>query len=76
MIFEYAEGNILDFYLLPSSTTNTEPIPERKIKEIAYQVLCGLEKIHSNGFVHRDIKPENILVLGDQIKIADFGLAR
>ena len=32
--------------------------------------------MHKNGFFHRDLKPENLLVKGDAVKIADFGLAR
>lgn len=32
--------------------------------------------MHSNGIMHRDMKPENLLITGDIVKIADFGLAR
>ena len=32
--------------------------------------------MHKNGFFHRDVKPENMLVKGDVVKVADFGLAR
>lgn len=32
--------------------------------------------MHKNGFFHRDMKPQNLLVLGNVIKLCDFGLAR
>lgn len=38
--------------------------------------MQGLAYCHKQGFFHRDLKPENLLVNNDQIKIADFGLAR
>ena len=42
-----------------------------------YQIVVGLNYIHSNGFFHRDLKPDNILVQKNLIlKISDFGLIR
>ena len=40
------------------------------------QTMLGLAYMHKHGFFHRDLKPENLLVKGDSVKIADFGLAR
>lgn len=50
--------------------------PEKQIKSIMYQTLLGLAYMHKHGFFHRDLKPENLLVKGEYVKIADFGLAR
>jgi serine/threonine-protein kinase Chk2 len=36
--------------------------------------LWGLKYLHEQGITHRDLKPENLLLEGDLIKIADFGL--
>lgn len=47
-----------------------------RIRSFVSQILHGLDHMHQQGFCHRDIKPENLLLRGDQIKIADFGLAR
>jgi len=43
-----------------------------------YQILQGLQLMHSAGIVHRDLKPSNILIDAGtlKIKIADFGLSR
>ena len=50
---------------------------EEHIKIITYNLLCGLNFIHSTNLMHRDIKPQNILIDSNcQVKICDFGLAR
>ncbi len=48
-----------------------------RILEIVGAVAEALDYAHKNGVVHRDIKPANIMILDDdQIKVADFGIAR
>ncbi len=37
-------------------------------------IAKGIKSIHELGYCHRDIKPNNILIVGNQIKLADFGL--
>ena len=53
-----------------------QDFPEKEIKSIMLQTLLGLAYMHKHVFFHRDLKPENLLVKGEAVKIADFGLAR
>lgn len=49
----------------------------RQKRNVARQLIDGLEHIHKCGFLHRDIKPNNILIRNDNVvKICDYGLLK
>ncbi|KAJ4124370.1 Serine/threonine protein kinase, variant 3 [Fusarium falciforme] len=55
---EYMEGNL---YQLMKARDH-KCLDNASVKSILFQIMQGLEHIHSHHFFHRDIKPENILV--------------
>lgn len=59
---------------------NSGEIPENEARDIAEQILLGLEIMHAESFAHRDLKPQNILVIHGPprwwVKLADFGLSK
>ena len=78
LVFEHMDANLYQVMKCKSNNSSAKPIPlsDQKIRSITRQMLQGLSFMHQRGFFHRDIKPENILVKGDILKVADFGLAR
>ena len=41
-----------------------------------YQILRGINYMHSLRVCHRDLKPQNLLVKGKRLVICDFGSAK
>uniref|UniRef100_H2YX83 non-specific serine/threonine protein kinase n=1 Tax=Ciona savignyi TaxID=51511 RepID=H2YX83_CIOSA len=39
-------------------------------------MLDALQYMHSREVLHRDLKPANILLVGDIVKLADFGVSK
>lgn len=56
--------------------------PEKKIsieviRTVMYQILKGIDFLHSKKILHRDLKPQNVLIEENyKVRIADFGLSR
>ena len=70
-VMEFCEGGELFNYIVQNKY-----LSEEKSAFFYYQLINGLDYIHSLGIVHRDLKPENLLLTKDHIlKIIDFGLS-
>ena len=71
IIMEYCQmGELFDYIV------KHQRIKQDEASIFFYQLINGVEYIHSKGIAHRDLKPENILLTEDKIlKIIDFGLS-
>jgi serine/threonine protein kinase len=50
--------------------------PPGEVVRIGRAVADALEFAHGKGVIHRDIKPDTILLEGERVLVADFGVAR
>ena len=70
-VMEYCQGGELFNYIVKNRR-----LSEEEAAFFYYQLINGLEYIHSLGIVHRDLKPENLLLTSEHLlKIIDFGLS-
>ena len=70
-IMEYCENGELFNYIVKN-----QRLDDKESSYFYYQLINGLEYIHSKNVVHRDLKPENLLLgKGNILKIIDFGLS-
>ncbi|TMO86579.1 serine/threonine protein kinase [Pseudoalteromonas spongiae] len=70
-IMPLAEGTLRD-------DLNADPTLGGDPRKALFDILAGLEVLHSEGFVHRDLKPANVLKFNSGTNIyyalSDFGL--
>ncbi|KAI8610256.1 kinase-like domain-containing protein [Chytriomyces sp. MP71] len=74
LVFEFMDGDL--FSKMRDLESRGEFFEEIEVKKYIYQLMLGLDHMHRRGLFHRDMKPENLLITGDVLKIADFGLAK
>ncbi|XP_065677707.1 serine/threonine-protein kinase 24 isoform X1 [Hydra vulgaris] len=71
IVMEFMEGGSLYDKL------SKGPLDENMASKLSYQILEGLDYLHSKNIIHRDIKSPNILLgLNDNCKLADFGISK
>ena len=70
-VMEYCEGGELFNYIVKNHRLSND-----ESAFFYYQLINGLEYLHTLGIVHRDLKPENLLLTKEHLlKIIDFGLS-
>ena len=55
---------------------NVGVIEPKLLIHLSIQFCEALAHLHSKGIIHRDIKPENFIMLDNEIKMIDFGIAK
>ena len=71
IIMEYCSKGELFDYIVKEKHFN-----EEKSAFYFYQIISGVDYLHSKNICHRDLKPENLLLTSDdKLKIIDFGLS-
>ncbi|CAK0831758.1 unnamed protein product, partial [Prorocentrum cordatum] len=74
LVFEFCEGNLFEH--MKAQQSKGKSLPESKVCSYTFQTLQAVQFVHKHGYFHRDLKPDNLLVSGEVVKLADFGLAR
>ncbi len=72
LVMPFNDGETLE-----QRVRRTGPLSFESIRRHTRAMALGLAEAHQAGIIHRDLKPANILLTSDdQVRIADFGLAR
>jgi serine/threonine protein kinase len=81
LVFEFVQHDLKSFMDQHQTSDDIHqrvglPIP--MVRSFLRQILAGVGFCHTYRVLHRDLKPHNLLISanGQQLKLADFGLAR
>lgn len=87
LVFEYLDSDLKKFLDSQRIDSGGSQMRSRRLSELEYmemvrallfKLLQGIAYCHEKLVIHRDLKPQNLLINGrkNELKIADFGLAR
>lgn len=80
-IIDVVENDEHIYYVMPYYSSTFRDIISNKDMAInkrfyfIQKLSQAIKYIHEQKIIHRDIKPENILIEGDKLVLADFGIA-
>ncbi|CAD8155245.1 unnamed protein product [Paramecium octaurelia] len=72
IVLEFIDGQTLRNYL---KNQPNRRLQENEAKQIYSQIREGVKYLHSRNIYHRDLKADNIMIINNQVKLIDFGLA-
>ncbi|CAI2387665.1 unnamed protein product [Moneuplotes crassus] len=77
IIQEYAQNGDIHKIIKRQRDKEKKRIKETQLWSILYEILLGLNHMHSNNVMHRDLKPLNIFMTSTHnIKIGDLGVSK
>jgi WD40 repeat protein len=74
LVYEYVPGGCLTTRLATIRRQTGQNLRPGQVLGLVRRICEAVAFAHTRGLVHRDIKPSNILVSGNTIKLADFGI--
>ncbi|WP_233561906.1 protein kinase domain-containing protein, partial [Sorangium cellulosum] len=76
IVMEWLEGETLEQDLKRRRAENVAPRSLGEAIKLLAPVASALAVAHDGNVSHRDVKPANLFLLGDRMKVLDFGLAK